>query len=643
MVRGLLLMHESHTATEILEDLYEDAPCGHISLLADGKIVRVNRTLLDWLGYSAEELTLGRYFPTLLTVPSALLYESYCVPLLRMRGSVGEVALDFLCRDGRHLPVLLSADAKRDLSGTPYLLRLAIFSSPKRREYELELRLARAQAEDITEQLRVQRAITERKVHEQEALLQAVARMARGDLETPIVSEPEGGPSSGLSDLAHGLDRMRREVLTQMRDLKERNGEILRLNAELLHQIEQRSRLLLDSMQSALSNNSPAAQDEDGGEVRSILPRGTLLAKRYRVEAILGRGAMGTVYEVERLSDGRRLAAKVLSSRPDYRSMARFAREALLLTRLQHPNLIAIVDLDITSERTAYLIMELVDGKSLAELDTLYGDHGFMLPVLRQIADALTTVHGAGVVHRDLKPANVLISISEDGSQVTARLADFGISRLFDGDPSSPSSAPPIPPGITAGSLAARSGWPVETLDDPSQLGDASTEVPASEVKGYAPTLDVRPRPGDGVPALEALLGARSRRHATSSSEESPQSQPGDELTQAGALVGTLLYMAPELLAGASLAQPSSDIFSFGLMAYEILTGTLPFEEPPLILAARDRGRLRFTPLDEMCPTLSPSLASLLERCLTVNPAGRPTAAELSAALGGFRPPLEGT
>ena len=617
----------SGSIEETYEELYEEAPCGYVSVLPHGEIVRVNRTLLSWTGHTAEELCAGKRFPALLTAPGALLYESYCVPLLRTRGSIGEVALDLLCRDGTRLPVLFSAVAMKGSSGDPCLFRIVILNSPKRREYERELLQARTQAEEAAEQLRIQREAAERKVAEQDSLLQAMGRMADGDLETPILIEPE----SGLVSLARGLDRMRQNILNQIREMKESNAEIRRLDTELLHQIEQRSRVLLEAMQAAMDNGASLKESSRPAEGLSLLSAGTVLANRYRVEGILGRGAMGIVYEVERLSDCRRFAAKVLSVRPDHRAMARFAREALLLSRLQHPHLISIVDLDVTPDRVAYMVMELVYGKSLAELRGRFRDRDFMLPVLHQVADALTAVHAAGIVHRDLKPANVLIAVSADGVRGTARLADFGISRLLDLVQGAPESAAPAPVEITMKSLEARSGRHEETIAAPDTV-DTVAAAPAQERPDV--TLDVLRRPGDLTPATDdASTAVLAKRPSPGPAEAKPPSRSSDGVTQAGALVGTPLYMAPELSGGTSRAQPPSDIFSFGVMAYEVLTGALPFDEPPMLLLDRGRGKLPVKPLGAMCRGISPLLARLLERCLAVEPDARPTAVELVEAF----------
>ena len=140
------------------------------------------------------------------------------------------------------------------------------------------------------------------------------------------------------------------------------------------------------------------------------------------------------VYEVERTTDCRRLAAKVLSAQPDRTAIGRFVREAQILARLDHPNLIAISDIDVTSGGVLFIVMELVSGSSL-------GQHGPSLArptgdgssnVLRQVATALAGAARPGVVHRDLKPENVLLTRCPEDVLPVVKLADFGISILLD-------------------------------------------------------------------------------------------------------------------------------------------------------------------------------------------------------------------
>jgi PAS domain S-box-containing protein len=132
---------------ESLEDLYEHAPCGYVSTLLDGTFAKVNQTFLDWTGYQRIELLAGKRFQDLLTVGGKIFYETHYAPLLRMQGFVNEIAFDLVCRDGRHLPVLINSVQKRDAFGTPVLNRTTIFDARDRRKYERELQLARKEAE----------------------------------------------------------------------------------------------------------------------------------------------------------------------------------------------------------------------------------------------------------------------------------------------------------------------------------------------------------------------------------------------------------------------------------------------------------------------------------------------------------------
>jgi PAS domain S-box-containing protein len=133
---------------ETAEELYEHAPCGYLSALPDGTIVRVNQTLLDWTGYSRESL-LGRRLRDLLPLPARVFYETHYDPLLRMQGFVREMALDLVCAGGALLPVLISAVQHRDTRGQPLVTRTTIFDATERRTYERELLHARRQAEQL--------------------------------------------------------------------------------------------------------------------------------------------------------------------------------------------------------------------------------------------------------------------------------------------------------------------------------------------------------------------------------------------------------------------------------------------------------------------------------------------------------------
>jgi serine/threonine protein kinase len=156
---------------------------------------------------------------------------------------------------------------------------------------------------------------------------------------------------------------------------------------------------------------------------------------RYRLVRILGRGAMGVVYEARDERLGRTVAIKtVLRSHLDNESTAqdyaaRFVREAQAAARLSHPNIVTVYDFG-EHDDLSYIVMEFVSGRELAEL--FRSGHRFTLPqalqIMAELLDALAYAHAQGVVHRDVKPANVLV---DQAGHV--KLADFGVARISSG------------------------------------------------------------------------------------------------------------------------------------------------------------------------------------------------------------------
>lgn len=324
-------------------------------------------------------------------------------------------------------------------------------------------------------------------------------------------------------------------------ELASARGEAQVLSAELQHQVAQRARDLSVALTGALRPKT--------GEP---LPRGSVFAGRYVVQALLGQGGMGAVYRVSRVGDGRELALKILKGEINIQSGGRFAREAELAATLVHPNLVQVHDVGIEpGSGTLYLAMELVDGPSLASLRSRFGDQAWALPRLKQVVRSVAFLHREGVVHRDLKPENVFLTSGD-----LAKLGDFGIAGLTD--------------------------------DAQVMRGVSSAE--ASRFTG-------------------------------------PKTE---DLTHAGMLMGTPLYMAPELAAGVARPSPAADVYALGVMAHEMLTGKVPFTQPPL--AAALSGRV--VPVPPLWDIDAPNdVKWVLVRCLSPNVEERPTAREMLLAL----------
>lgn len=163
---------------------------------------------------------------------------------------------------------------------------------------------------------------------------------------------------------------------------------------------------------------------------------GKVLHDTYKIETLLDSGGMGAVFEASHSRLTRRFAVKVLATRiADEESVAyaRFEREAEITSKLGHPNIVEVFDYNRTDDGSPYIVMELLNGESLARRFAKLGrmEPEQVLPILVQIASALEAAHAAKIVHRDLKPKNIFISSLSGGNEIV-KVFDFGISKVID-------------------------------------------------------------------------------------------------------------------------------------------------------------------------------------------------------------------
>lgn len=164
---------------------------------------------------------------------------------------------------------------------------------------------------------------------------------------------------------------------------------------------------------------------------------GQILDGRYRLGRLIGVGGMGRVYRATVLPRGVQVAIKVLhpelSTKPD--SRRRFAREALAVSRLEHPHCVRVLGAGDSPEGMAYLVMELLDGTVLADHvgPGRRWEPGPVCELLSQLLAGLAHAHARGIIHRDIKPENIIASFGPGGALI-AKLVDFGIAKLLDAD-----------------------------------------------------------------------------------------------------------------------------------------------------------------------------------------------------------------
>jgi serine/threonine-protein kinase len=161
---------------------------------------------------------------------------------------------------------------------------------------------------------------------------------------------------------------------------------------------------------------------------------GSVVAGKYRLGRKLGTGASGVIHQATRLSDNAPVAIKLLRAAVAHDTVAsdRLRREAEALGLTWHPNIVEVFEHDHLPDGTAYLVMEQLDGESLAARLRRAGPvpAGQVVSIMSQVCDALSAVHAAGVIHRDVKPGNIFLHRSPDDDTVQIKVLDFGIARV---------------------------------------------------------------------------------------------------------------------------------------------------------------------------------------------------------------------
>ena len=271
------------------------------------------------------------------------------------------------------------------------------------------------------------------------------------------------------------------------------------------------------------ADSSEAAANKSSLDTDSFV--GQTIGGHYQILSEIGSGGMSTVYKAKHQLLEKMVAIKLIQQKyvHDKATIIRFQQEAKAAAALKHNNICGVTEFEILDDGRAFIVMDYVEGKSLADILEADGNlsEERALSVMAQVADGLEYAHSQGVIHRDVKPANIVILQNEDGSD-TAKIVDFGIAKLVRDDESGPN------------------------------------------------------------------------------------------LTQTGDVFGTPNYMSPEQCHGSKIDE-KTDMYSFGCVLHEIVTGEPPFkgsssldiimkhvnDEPPKMVLAKEYANLN--PLVQKC------------------------------------------
>jgi serine/threonine protein kinase len=358
---------------------------------------------------------------------------------------------------------------------------------------------------------------------------------------------------------------------------------------------------------------------------------GQVLDNKYQIEKRIGQGGMGAVYLATHVGTGRPVALKIIV--PQFMSneefVERFKREAKAAGLLSHPNVVNVTDFGFTefnTDKLAYLVMEYLNGCNLGDLlekkKTL--PLQFVVDIVEQVCLAIELAHNRGIVHRDLKPDNIWLEPNGRGGY-TVKVLDFGLAKLKGmAEPASDSKIK-----NTKDIVEKDEKTNLETnVKDTAKVFSKGT-IGETLISVSENPLESKER--DQI--LVAKVGSARKTEAFDKKATVGEAEPSTVpawLTRVGAILGTPIYMSPEQYLGGQL-DARSDIYSLGVIVYQMLSGDPPFVGNNLYQLMYSHTQAEPIHLKKKCRKVPNQIADLVMTALAKDPNKRPISAKAFA------------
>ncbi len=373
-----------------------------------------------------------------------------------------------------------------------------------------------------------------------------------------------------------------------------------------------------------------------------MIVKGQKINDRYQIIKTIGEGGMANVYLAYDTILDRNVAVKVLRGdlATDEKFVRRFQREALSASSLSHPNIVEVYDVG-EDNGSYYIVMEYIEGKQLKQLLKKRGKLTLneVVDIMSQVTDGMSAAHDSYIIHRDIKPQNIMIL--ENG---LIKITDFGIAMALNSTQltqtnSVMGSVHYLPPEQASGKGATIQSdvysmgilmYELLTGELPFR-GDNAVEIALKQIKEPVPSIRTKI---ENIPqSIENIIYKATAKNPKNRYKDAREmhddlktalskERENTQLTQTNSVMGSVHYLPPEQASGKG-ATIQSDVYSMGILMYELLTGELPFRGDNAVEIALKQIKEPVPSIRTKIENIPQSIENIIYKATAKNPKNR--------------------